>query len=158
VTCYLRVAASAFFLLLLFALLAMWVRSYRWLDAIYWTQDRRQACAGTIDGQLILFNGPPPLFRLGNSLRVHSEAAAGVRVNQQQILADSRGALGFYYRSKAGIHVFIPFWFLTLATAVLAWVTKPHPRWRISLLEALAFSTWAAFAAALLAWLVRLRD
>jgi hypothetical protein len=47
---------------------------------------------------------------------------------------------------------------LVTVVGAAAFALKPKPRYRFSLFNFLAFTTFAAMLAALAAWLVRLRD
>lgn len=157
---YLRIAASAFFTVVCVSLAMMWIRSYDWLHVLYRSWPDCDVAAWSFEGQLILSHSHfadrrSPRFIVPWHGRCFEARGGFAELARMQI--ESTGVLGFEYRPhKQGGELYVPYWFLTLATACLAVASKRAPRWQVSLAEICALFTLAAVAAAFVAWVSRL--
>jgi hypothetical protein len=91
------------------------------------------------------------------SIGVESDAVESWRVMVGQ---SEPKRLGFHFSARRltnGASFTAPHWFFALTVGLVAVALKPKPRYRFSLLDFLALTTFVASLAGLVAWLVRLR-
>jgi hypothetical protein len=154
----LRSVASVFCFTLCVGFVLLWVRSYWWAD---WVVPARGSpfWVCSTKGGIIFCSGPMPNEGLSmQTMRVEDwEDELSIHL---AMTYPPNETLGFWRGKWARVYTIerMPDWFFTVATAVLAIAMKPSPRYRFSLFDVLALTTFAALLAGLVAWLVRLRE
>lgn len=159
----LRSVASVFCLTLCVAFVLLWVRSYWRCDVIvshpdgFWRRWRsweggmefRQAPSDNIDH---------PRWSI---LQIPASEWGPRRVitHGMETLANEPETFGFGWGGSNPDHlrVLAPHWLFAVLTTACAVALKPKPRYRFSLVDCLALTTFVAILVALVAWLVRLR-
>ncbi len=160
-----RSVLSAFCFTLSVALSLLWVRSYWWADSLIFCNRKGLLELSSFDGRIHFYLSPgefPPdtaplrllsatvedIQRRGDELR-----KLGLQMPEPRVLGFGWG--GMFKRQYGGM---APFWFLVAIAASAAIALKPSPRYRFSLFDFLALTTFAALVAASVACLVRLRQ
>jgi hypothetical protein len=154
------------FLTLCVAFVLLWVRSYWWHDAVYRNSRHGSWIVGSFLGQVEYMMSHRETSGVDLPIRLSRRTAEDYR----RILAAAMQipgvmsptlkfqAWGFEWFDPAVWFKFkVPYWFLVLATVVAGIALKPKPRFRFSLFDCLAATTFAALLAGLVAWLVRLQ-
>jgi hypothetical protein len=151
-----RSAASIFCLTLCVGFLLLGVRSYWWRDELSKFEPESFTHLVSYKGGLLYSMVDIPL-RSSVPWTLRSQTTAvwfekyGIKRHWSLEFEWRRGARGLEI-AKA------PHWILVTVVGAAAFALKPKPRYRFSLFNFLAFTTFAAMLAALAAWLVRLRD
>jgi hypothetical protein len=158
-----RSVASVFCLTLAVATVILWARSYFWADEITYVNrtftELRSYC-GRIESYTVQLTSPLDV----TTLHWHCRSAKNIR-----LIADEnrkRGTpvlesmlLGFGWGSvrKGQTGVMVPHWVFVAGMMAAALALKPKPRYRFSLFDCLATTTFAALLAGVVSWFVRLR-
>ena len=134
----------------------MWVRSYFSYDQLLRDRSGKEVAVASRDGEILFMRYPVEFNQDTYWVFVALPLEDELRVRLRTAVSDSLGLFGFGYRRSPNEGLFVPYWFLTLGALGLAIVSKPPPRLRFSLAEVFALLTFAAIAAALVAWVARL--
>jgi hypothetical protein len=144
------------------AFVLLWVRSYWWCDTLYQRHRTHywqlQCWKGSIDYQRQPWqNAQEQLVELSC---LPTEQWEGLIANSN-VGTPRRKSRAFIFSwgllQSDKVRLRVPHWFLAVLAFVPAIALKPKPRYRVSLLDFLVLTTFAAMLAALVAWLVRLR-
>ncbi len=153
----LRSVASVGCFTLCVALVLLWVRSYWKRDSVSDPRGGWSACSwrGTIEFLYYSGIGSEGSFRYESiSPRDFGRHVQGL----VPLIKPQYSRFGFGYENFGneamaveGVVVQVPCWFLVVMTAAASVALKPKPRYRFSLLDFLALTTFAAMLAALVA-------
>jgi hypothetical protein len=148
--------ASIVCLVLCVALMGMWVRSYYWIDMLRGPyQDGRLFGITSMSGQLVIPVWPPGLNNSSPSRAWLWSTQANPKKSLS--LREMFPPMGFGKRNTANPAVvsYIPYWFLALATGLLAAACgKRWPR-RFTLRSLFIATTFLAVVLGMIAWLDR---
>jgi hypothetical protein len=144
-------------LTLSFGVLALWVRSYVWLDqyVYYGYYGERETILDSRKGQLSLSSAAQEsnhVERFGSIHFIPMPTQIPARAS-----SDPPSVLAFSYRLVGDMRLVVaPHWFVALVLATLAFALKPKPRLKFSLADLLVLMTFSAALIAGVAGLTRL--
>ncbi len=151
----LRSVTSVFCFTLCVAFCLLWGRSYWWRDELSkWNSD-------TITGFVSWRGGGEYKAVAGSSestsWKLQSQSAAE-RFAKYGRSVNGRTLEFKWSWGMNGFKVEVPHWTMAAVAGLAAIVLNPMPRYRFSLFDFLALTTFAALLAGLVAWLARLRS